>query len=470
MSLRRSYNVHFVGIGGIGMSGIAEVLLNLGYKVSGSDLHESESTLRLENLGAVVKIGHSRQNLGDADVVVVSSAVGKRNPEVREALRRGVPVIQRAEMLAELMRMKYAIAVAGSHGKTTTTSILASIMAEAGLDPTMVIGGRLNSLGSNARMGQGELLVAEADESDGSFLKLIPTYAVITNIDPEHMEHYGTEEKLQDAFVEFANKVPFYGLVVLCADHPVIRKIMGRIGKRMITYGLDPQAQYRAENMRFERDCVCFDAFRQTENLGPVKLRMIGEHNALNALACIAVADELQIPFEIVQKALSEFAGIQRRFTIRGEESGIIVVDDYGHHPVEIRATLWAARKAYEHRLVVVFQPHRYTRTRDLERDFYSAFDRADVLVVMDIYAAGEDPIEGVDAGNLYRGIRSHGPQQTHYISDAGHVVDWLEENTRPDDLVITMGAGDVWKVGEELLERLRRSNSGNSGREADEG
>ncbi len=470
MSLHRSYNVHFVGIGGIGMSGIAEVLLNLGYKVSGSDLHASESTLRLENLGAVIKIGHSGENLRDADVVVVSSAVGKDNPEVVEALKCGVPVIQRAEMLAELMRMKYAIAVAGSHGKTTTTSIMASVMAEAGLDPTMVIGGRLNSLGSNAKMGQGELLVAEADESDGSFLKLIPTYAIITNIDPEHLEHYGTEEKLQSAFVEFANKVPFYGLVVLCVDHPAVRNIMPRIGKRMVTYGMDPQAQYRAENLRFERDCVCFEAFHQEKKLGHVKLRMIGEHNALNALACIAVADELQIPFEVVQKALSEFAGIQRRFTIRGSESGVTVVDDYGHHPVEIRATLSAARKAYDDRLVVVFQPHRYTRTRDLERDFYSAFDRADALIVMDIYAAGEQPIDGVDARNLYRGIRSHGPQQTHYISDAGHVVDWLEENSRAGDMVITMGAGDVWKVGEELLERLRRKKNGSSRRDKDEG
>lgn len=469
MSVRRSYSVHFVGIGGIGMSGIAEVLLNLGYKVSGSDLHASESTLRLENLGAKVHIGHGRQNVGDADVVVVSSAVGRDNPEVEEALHRGVPVIQRAEMLAELMRMKYAIAVAGSHGKTTTTSILASVMAEANLDPTIVIGGRLNSLGSNARMGQGELLVAEADESDGSFLKLIPTYAVITNIDPEHMEHYGTEERLEQAFVEFANKVPFYGLVVLCMDHPTVRGIMGRIGKRMVTYGLDPEAQYRAQNLKFDRDCVCFDVYHQNKMMGPVRLRMIGEHNALNSLACIAVADELQIPFDVIQKALSEFEGIQRRFTIRGVESQISVVDDYGHHPVEIRATLSAARKAYDDRLVVVFQPHRYTRTRDLEREFYSAFDRADALVVMDIYAAGETPIEGVDARNLYRGIRSHGPRQTHYISDAKHVVDWLEKNTRPGDLVITMGAGDVWKVGEELLERLRRRKNGDTRSDEDE-
>ncbi len=464
MSLRRTYRVHFVGIGGIGMSGIAEVLTNLGYQVSGSDLVASESTLRLENLGARVAIGHAAANLGEADAVVISSAVGESNPEVVEARRQGVPVIQRAEMLAELMRMKYAIAVAGSHGKTTTTSILASVMAEAGLDPTMVIGGRLNSLGSNARLGQGQFLVAEADESDGSFLKLTPTYAVITNIDPEHLDHYGSVERLHEAFVEFANKVPFYGLVVACLDHPVVRELTPLIGKRLVTYGIDSEADYRAVDLQFGHECVRFDVLRGDELLGPVELSMLGEHNALNALATIAVADELQVPFSVVQTALAKFEGIQRRFTIRGREAQITVVDDYGHHPVEIRATLAGARKAYDDRLVVVFQPHRYTRTRDLEREFYAAFDRADVLVVMDIYAAGEAPIEGVTARKLYQGIRNHGPREAHYISDRKPVVDWLMENTQPGDLVITMGAGDVWRVGDELLARLRRRRNGDGG------
>ncbi len=461
MPLRRSYSVHFVGIGGIGMSGIAEVLLNLGYRVSGSDLTESETTLRLENLGARVATGHDASNLGEADVVVVSSAVGEGNPEVLAARGRGVPVIQRAEMLAELMRMKYGIAVAGSHGKTTTTSILSVVMAEAGLDPTMVIGGRLNSLGSNARLGQGEFLVAEADESDGSFLKLTPTYAVITNIDPEHLDHYGDMSKLREAFVEFANKVPFYGLVVVCLDHPVVQDILPRIGKRLVSYGIDSVADYQAKDLSFGPGYVRFDVLRAGEKLGPVELRMIGKHNVLNALAAIAVADELQVPFGVVQSALEKFEGIQRRFTVRGRVGGVTVVDDYGHHPVEIRATLAGARKAYDNRLVVVFQPHRYTRTRDLQREFYSAFDRADVLVVMEIYAAGEEPIEGVDGRKLFMGIRSQGPREAHYISDRRHVVDWLVDNTRPGDLVVTMGAGDVWRVGEEYLARMRRKLNG---------
>ena len=469
MPLRRTYQVHFVGIGGIGMSGIAEVLLNVGYRVSGSDLAASETTLRLENLGARVSIGHAADQVGAADAVVVSSAVTADNPEVVEARRRGVPVIQRAEMLAELMRMKVAICVAGSHGKTTTTSILGSVLAEGGLDPTMIIGGRLNSLGSNARLGQSEYLVAEADESDGSFLKLTPTYGVITNIDPEHLDHYGSVERLHAAFIEFANKVPFYGLLAVCIDHPVVQDILPHIGKRLVTYGLDPAADYRAIDLDFGPDCVRFDAYRGERRLGPVELRMIGEHNALNALACIAVADELQVPFTRVQAALERFEGIQRRFTQRGRAAGVTVVDDYGHHPVEIRATLAGARKAFSNRLVVVFQPHRYSRTRDLEREFHAAFDRADVLIVMDIYPAGEQPIEGVHARMLYRGIRNHGPRQAHYIGDREHVVDWLLDNVRPDDWVVTMGAGDVWRVGEELVERLRRREDAEVGSERGE-
>ena len=455
MPLRRTYRVHFVGIGGIGMSGIAEVLLNMGYTVTGSDLVRSESTLRLEKLGGRVYLGHDAANLGEADVVVVSSAVAPSNPEVRAALEKGIPVIPRAEMLAELMRMKHGILVAGSHGKTTTTSILAWLLAEGGLDPTMVIGGKLNSLGSNARLGQGQLLVAEADESDGTFLKLAPTYAVITNIDPEHLDHYGTVERLEQAFVDFANKVPFYGLVVLCGDHPRVQNIIPRVRKRMVTYGFSPQADYRALQPRLQPGWVSFAVQARGRELGRVRLKMNGSHNILNGLAAIAVADELQVPFTVVERALASFEGIQRRFTRRGEQAGITVVDDYGHHPEEIRVTLEGARQVFQGRLVVVFQPHRYTRTRDLAEQFHTAFHLADVLVVMDIYPAGEQPIAGVDAAGLVEGIKAKGHRRVGYLPDRAAVVSWLLDNCRPGDLVITMGAGDVWRVGEDLLARL---------------
>jgi UDP-N-acetylmuramate--alanine ligase len=449
--------VHFVGIGGIGMSGIAEVLLNLGYTVTGSDLAASDITLRLENLGAQVFLGHATGNLGDTDVVVISSAVRPDNPEVVCARHRGIPVIPRAEMLAELMRMKYGIAVAGSHGKTTTTSILASVLAEAGMDPTMVIGGKLNSLGSNARLGQGEYLVAEADESDGSFLKLSPTYAIVTNIDPEHLDHYGNFKAIQEAFVDFANKVPFYGLAILCLDHPTVQGLLPRITKRVVTYGESMQADYRAEDLEFGREDVSFQVVRRGEPLGRVRLRMIGRHNMLNGLAAVAMADELRVPFEAVQAAFEKFEGIQRRFTVVGEVGGISVVDDYGHHPEEIKVTLEGARKAWDRRMLVVFQPHRYTRTRDLGPEFHSAFNQADIVVVMDIYAAGEEPIEGVSSRGLFEGIRSHGHRNVHYISDRTKVVSWLMDELGDGDLLITMGAGDVYRVGEEFIERLRR-------------
>jgi UDP-N-acetylmuramate--alanine ligase len=456
MPLKRTYRVHFVGIGGIGMSGIAEVLLNIGYQVSGSDLSQSETTLRLENMGGTIYKGHHADNLDDADVVVISSAVGEDNPEVVAAKSRSIPVIPRAEMLAELMRMKYGIAVAGSHGKTTTTSILGSVLAHAGFDPTLVIGGRLNSLGSNARLGQGEYLVAEADESDGTFLKLSPTYAVITNIDPEHLDHYGDLDAIKEAFVDFANKVPFYGLVVLCLDHPHVQDILPRISKRSITYGLSPQADFCAVNIKHSQDKVVFDVIRRKKFLKTVELNMIGIHNVLNSLAALAVADELQVPFEVSAEALEKFEGIQRRFTIRGEVDGITVVDDYGHHPAEIKTTLDGARRAFDRRIVAVFQPHRYSRTRDLGHEFHSAFNQADVIVVMNIYAAGEEPIEGVTGRELYEGIHSHGHRNAKYISDRHSVVRWLMENVRSGDLLITFGAGNVWRVGDEFLARRR--------------
>ncbi len=461
MPLRRTYRVHFVGIGGIGMSGIAEVLINLGYTVTGSDLAQSEMTLRLENMGAQIHVGHDADHLGETDVVVISSAVSADNPEVLAARSRGIPVIPRAEMLAELMRMKHGIAVAGSHGKTTTTSILASVLTQAGIDPTIIIGGKLNSLGSNAQLGEGKYLVAEADESDGSFLQLSPTYAIITNIDAEHLDYYGDLDAIKDAFVNFANKVPFYGLVVACLDHPQVQEILPRLSKRVVTYGMSPQADYRAEDPEFSKGQVAFNVRRRGEPLGRVSLNMIGQHNMLNALAAVVVADELQVPFAVVQESLAEFAGIQRRFTIRGQTQGITVVDDYGHHPEEIKTTLDGARRAFQCRTVVVFQPHRYTRTRDLGQQFTSAFNLADEVVVMDIYAAGEEPIEGVSAQVLFDGIRSHGHRNAHYLSQRTDVVTWLLANCQPDDLVITMGAGDVWRVGEEFLSRLRERAEG---------
>ena len=461
MSFGRTYKVHFVGIGGIGMSGIAEVLLNQGFQVSGSDLSLSDVTLRLENLGGKIHKDHHADHLADADVVVISSAVRKDNPEVVAARSRGIPVIPRAEMLAELMRMKYGIAVAGSHGKTTTTSILGSILDKAGMDPTLVIGGRLNSLGSNARLGQGEYLVAEADESDGSFLKLSPTYAIITNIDPEHLDHYGNLLAIKKAFIDFANKVPFYGLVILCLDHPHVQDIVPMIGKRVVSYGLSPQADYRAENLVYSPGQVAFDAYHSQELLGPVRLQMIGQHNVLNGLAALAAAMELQVSFEDVVEALGSFEGIQRRLTVLGEVDGITIVDDYGHHPEEIKATLDGARKSYKRRTVVIFQPHRYSRTRDLEREFHAAFNEADLVVVMNIYAAGEDPIEGVTGRRLFEGIRSHGHRNANYISDRQTAVRWLQDNAQKGDLIITMGAGDVWRVGEEFLTLKKRKLNG---------
>ena len=457
---RRDLTVHFVGIGGIGMSGIAEVLLNLGYRVSGSDLKGSDTTRRLEALGGTVRAGHDADHVGDADVVVISSAVKASNPEVVEARRRGVPVIPRAEMLAELMRMKYGIAVAGSHGKTTTTSLVATVLGAAGLDPTAVIGGKLNSLGSNARLGQGEYLVAEADESDGSFLHLSPTVAIVTNIDPEHLDHYGTLEKLKSTFVDFLNKVPFYGLSVVCLDHPEVQSVLPRLGKRYVTYGLAPLADYRAVSVGFDKLRSRFTAVRRGETLGEVTLAMPGAHNVLNALAVLAVADFLGVDFATFQKALAGFEGVNRRFTVRGEAGGVMVVDDYGHHPAEIRATLAGARAGFDRRLVVAFQPHRYSRTRDLMGDFARAFNDAELVVVTDIYGAGEEPIAGITAEALVQSMRDHGHKGVHHVARRADAIATLRPLLRSGDIVITLGAGDVWMVGEDVLAHLRGGRS----------
>ncbi|MBM4351232.1 MAG: UDP-N-acetylmuramate--L-alanine ligase [Deltaproteobacteria bacterium] len=449
-------NIHFVGIGGIGMSGIAEVLLNLGYRISGSDAKETEVTRRLQTLGCDIHYGHRRENVKEADVLVVSSAIRPNNPEIEVAEERLIPIIPRAEMLAELMRMKVGIAIAGTHGKTTTTSLIATILGAAGLDPTVVIGGRLNSIGSNAKLGQGELLVAEADESDGSFLKLMPTIAVVTNIDPEHLDYYQGIEEIKEAFLHFLNKIPFFGLVVLCLDHPHIQSLLPKLKKRFTTYGLTTQADFQAREIQYDELSTTFDVLYQRKEIGRLGIRMPGLHNVYNALAAVATAFELDIPFEVVQEALRDFGGIQRRFQVKGEKKGILIVDDYGHHPVEIMATLKAAKTGWKRRIIAVFQPHRYTRTHALFQEFLTAFYDADVLILTDIYAAGEERIEGVEAKALFEGIREYGHKDVTYLPDKKEIVDHLVRIMVPGDMVITLGAGDIWQVAEEMVRRLK--------------
>jgi UDP-N-acetylmuramate--alanine ligase len=450
---KRDTRIHFVGIGGIGMSGIAEVLLNLGYGVSGTDLKESDTTKRLAQLGARIAYGHDAAHVGDSDVVVTSSAVKSSNPEVAAARTRGIPVIPRAEMLSELMRMKYGVAVAGSHGKTTTTSLVATVLHAAGLDPTAVIGGKLPSLGSNARLGQGEYLVAEADESDGSFMKLSPTVAVVTNIDPEHLDHYGSLDALKRTFVDFINKVPFYGLAVLCLDHEHVQSILPAVEKRHVTYGFAPLANYRATDVAFAGLRTTFTAVARGRTLGRVELAMPGRHNVLNSLAVLAVADFLRVDFATYQRALADFSGVGRRFTVRGTASGVMVVDDYGHHPAEIRATLAGARSGFaDRRIVVAFQPHRYTRTRDLMGEFARAFNEAEIVAVSDIYAAGEEPIAGVSSARLVEEMRASGHAGAVHVAKRADVAQALLPRLRDGDILITLGAGDIWMVGEEVL------------------
>ncbi len=453
----RRPTIHFVGIGGIGMSGIAEVLLNLGYPVTGSDLKASETTKRLESFGAKSFVGHGAENVGSADVVVISSAVRRDNPEVVEARRHSIPVIPRAEMLAELMRLKYGIAVAGSHGKTTTTSMVAHLLAAGGLDPTAVVGGKLNNLGSNACLGTGEYMVVEADESDGSFLKFSPAIAVVTNIDPEHLDHYGDFDRLKGAFVEFVNKVPFYGLAVMCLDHPAVQALLPSLERRHVTYGLSPQADYRAEAIESSAFEMSFTVVRRGEAMGRFTLHMVGIHNVQNALAAIAVADDVGVTVEQMQEAFASFTGVQRRFTVRGEAGGVTVVDDYGHHPAEIRATLAGARKAFPtRRIVAAFQPHRYTRTRDLLGEFATSFNEADTLLVSEIYAASEEPIPGVSGEALVEAVRSCGHRDVAFVPHRNVLAQAIRERVRQGDLVITLGAGDISQTGPELLALLQ--------------
>lgn len=438
------------------MSGIAEVLLNLGYQVSGSDLRESETTERLRSLGAAVFIGHRPENITSPHVVVISSAVKKENPEVVAAREKQIPVIPRAEMLAELMRLKYGVAIAGAHGKTTTTSLVATVLAAGGIDPTVVIGGKLNSLGTNAKLGQGEFLVAEADESDGSFLKLSPTIAVVTNIDAEHLDYYKDIDEIKEAFLAFINKVPFYGVSILCLDERHIQSLIPRVEKRFLTYGMNSQADYQARDVELMQLGSRYRVLHHGKDLGIFELSVPGVHNVNNSLAALAVARELDIDIETIRKALKEFSGVQRRFQIKGEASGVLVVDDYGHHPTEIKATLAAARAGLGRRVVAVFQPHRYTRTQHLLDEFFTAFNQADSVIVMEIYAAGEQSIPGISGWAVHEGIKRHGHKDVMFIPTKEEVVEHLIKSLAPGDILITLGAGDVWKVGEAVLERLK--------------
>jgi len=455
----RVRHVHFIGVGGIGMSGLAEILRTMDFDVSGSDMKASDTTRRLETLGVRVQIGHEAENVHGADVVVHSSAIAGNNPELARARALEIPAVSRGEMLAELMRTKYCVTIAGSHGKTTTTSLVATVLRHAGLDPTVAVGGKVNALGSNARLGAGDLFVAEADESDGSFLRLSPTVAIVTNIDAEHLDHYGTHEKVKDAFVQFANQVPFYGLCVMCIDHPHVQAILPRVQRRHVTYGTSRQADYRASAVRFEGLETYFTATRKNEPLGEFMVRMPGAHNVQNALAVIAAADELEVPLNVVREAMAQFHGVQRRFTILGQPKlgggDVMIVDDYGHHPAEIEATLGAAQKSFDRRVVVAFQPHRYTRTAALFDDFTRAFNGADVLLVTDVYPAGEKPIEGASGEALAAAIHAHGHHAVRYVRGREHVKDALREIVEPGDLVIALGAGDINASARELLAEL---------------
>jgi len=449
--MRRIHCVHFVGIGGSGMSGIAEVMLSLGYAVQGSDLKRNKQTKRLESQGATLFIGHAADNIRDADAVVVSSAVDETNPEVAAAKEQLMPVVSRAEMLAELMRFRYSIAVSGTHGKTTTTSLVASVLAEGGLDPTFVIGGRLKSADANARLGQGDYLVAEADESDASFVHLKPMLAVVTNIDADHMSTYdGDIEKLKSGFIEFLHNLPFYGLAIVCTDDAGVNDVLGDIGRSVTTYGTLEGADVRASNIDFDEGMTTFDVVRSNNsNKLRVSLRLPGMHNVRNALAAIAVADELQIGDDAVVRALEGFEGIDRRFQSFGElrtaAGKVLLVDDYGHHPTEIAATVAAARAGWpERRIVLVFQPHRYTRTRDLMDDFASVLSEVDVLVLLDVYAAGEDPIAGADGRSMARAIRMRGAVEPVFVESLDDLQPVLESLLADGDLLLTMGAGDI--------------------------
>ena len=470
-AMGRIRHIHFVGIGGAGMSGIAEVLVNLGYTVSGSDLHENAATLRLAKCGAHIAVGHQARNIKGADAVVTSSAVNAENPEVIAARAQRIPIVPRAEMLAELMRFSYGIAVAGTHGKTTTTSLVASLLAEGGLDPTFVIGGRLNSAGANARLGAGRYLVAEADESDASFLYLQPMLAIVTNIDADHMATYGGDfARLRQTFVEFLHHLPFYGLAVLCLDDPVVREILPQVTRPIVSYGIDHNADVRASQVHQDGVRTRFNVHIPNRVTPlPVVLNMPGRHNVLNALAAIAVAHELGVSDEAIQQGLANFQGIGRRFQVYGElatKSGsVLLVDDYGHHPHEVAATLRAARDAWpQRRLVVAFQPHRYTRTRDLFEDFAQVLSTVDVLLLVEVYAAGETPIASADGRTLCRAIRARGQVDPVFVERAADLATALPGVLQDGDVLLTLGAGDIGAVAASLPQALQKTKAGKIG------
>jgi UDP-N-acetylmuramate--alanine ligase len=451
----KKYHIHFVGIGGIGMSGIAELLLNLGYKVSGSDVKRSDITDRLKKLGGTIFKGHSAENIKEADVVVVSSAIAADNPEVQAAGKASIPVIPRAEMLAELMRLKYSIAIAGAHGKTSTTSIVASVLAEGRLDPTVVIGGKLKSIGSNAVLGKGDFIVAEADESDGSFLKFSPTIAVVTNIDKEHLDFYADLDAIKTVFLNFLDRIPFYGLAVLCLDNEPIQDLIPRMKKRYTTYGMTSQADFQIRDVESGQQKSRFDIYHHGKKLGTINLNLPGIHNVYNATASIAVGVELNIAFDQIKSALETVEGVQRRLEIKGESNGVTVIDDYGHHPTEIKVTLETLEENWQNRRkVVVFQPHRYSRTRALFDEFSRAFYQSDVLVVLPIYAASEKEIEGVTSQHLCEEIKAHGHKEVIHADGFKDALSHLRQILKPGDVLLTLGAGDVYRVGEMFLNK----------------
>jgi UDP-N-acetylmuramate--alanine ligase len=450
----KTRHIHIIGIGGAGLSGIAEILLSLGFRVSGSDLRQSEATSRLAKLGAEVYYGHAAEQIGTADVVVISPAVPPQNPEVAAAKAQKIPVIRGAEMLAEIMRMKFSVAISGTHGKTTTTAMTAAVLER--LDPTVVVGGKLVSLGSHARIGHSEIMVVEADEAYGSIEKFFPTVAVVTSIDADHLDYYNSVEEIGETFLKFINKVPFYGTAVLCLDQENIQLLIPRIEKRYITYGLDTRADLMAEHIRVDGPTSHYRVRAYNQVLGEIHLKMPGRHNISNSLAAIAVGLELSVPFNQIRDALESFQGVHRRFEIIGAVNDIIVVDDYAHNPAKLQATFRAARESYNRRIIGVFQPHRYQRVKHLAEEFSRSFYQTDVLIVTAIYGAGEEPVEGVTAEKLARAIREYGHRQVIYAPDKKDIVDLLMEIVRPNDIVITVGAGDIWQVGRELLTRLR--------------
>ena len=452
---RNSKKMHFIGIGGIGMSGIAEILINIGYEVSGSDLRASEQTKRLESLGGKIFIGHSSSNILDYNVVVTSSAIDTSNPEIIEARKRKIPIIHRSEMLAELIRLKHGIGIAGTHGKTTTSSMLASVLSDGGMNPTAIIGGKVFNFGSNARIGQGEYIVFEADESDGSFLKLLPTIAIVTNIDADHLDHYKYFEGLKEAFLTYINNIPFYGYSVLCTDDNVIRELLPRIERPYYTYGFNDDADFTAHNVRMDNGKTCFTCNYKENPIGDFTLSQLGNHNVLNSLSVIAVSLEIGLKYEAIREGLKNFEGVGRRLERIGEKNNILVMDDYGHHPTEIRATL-SALKNLGRRIVVIFQPHRYSRTKLLWDEFGRSFSHADEIFLTGIYPAGEDPIEGISSELILQAVKKHGNRDAALIEKFEDIADSVARVLKEGDIVVTLGAGDIYKIGTAILDRLK--------------